>query len=198
MRDVTIQKETKVERKFKIRIFRLVWCMMLASWSLNSVPSSHLLGWGSRDGVVNKKCGPLGCERTRPPPPPPLPTGLMKFIKGKDNGNSPYFPSATRNSTSTDKAEAGGALILHPSLHQCTILRVFKATRKGKKSKQRFEVTPRNCIRKLPRTNPLCYMLVQLAELNVQRQWPSVYFTERGTNTLQYTDYICSFQPRVQ
>ena len=197
MRDVTIQKETKVERKFKIRIFRLVWCMMLASWSLNSVPSSHLLGWGSRDGVVNKKCGPLGCERTRLPPPP-LPTGLMKFIKGKDNGNSPYFPSATRNSTSTDKAEAGGALILHPSLHQCTILRVFKATRKGKKSKQRFEVTPRNCIRKLPRTNPLCYMLVQLAELNVQRQWPSVYFTERGTNTLQYTDYICSFQPRVQ
>ena len=104
------------------------------------------------------------------PPPLPLPTGLMKFIKGKDNGNGPYFPSATRNSTSTDKAEAGGALILHPSLHQCTILRVLKATRKGKKSKQRFEVTPRNCIRKLPRTNPLCYMLVQLAELNVQRQ----------------------------
>ena len=116
-------------------------------------------------------------------PPPPLPTGLMKFIKGKDNGNSPYFPSATRNSTSTDKAEAGGALILHPSLHQCTILRVFKATRKGKKSKQRFEVTPRNCIRKLPRTNPLCYMLVQLGELNVQRQWPSVYFTEREWET---------------
>ena len=176
---------------------------MRASWSLNSVQSSHLLGWGSRDEVVNKKCGPLGyvvgaASAPVPPPPPPLPTGLTKFIKGKDNGNSPYFPSATRNSTSTDKAEAGGALILHPSLHQCTILRVFKATRKGKKSKQRFEVTPRNCIWKLPRTNLLCCMLVQLAELNVQRQWPSVYFTERGTNTLQYTDYICSFQPRVQ
>ena len=95
--------------------------------------------------MVNKKCGPLGCDRTRPPPPPlPLPTGLMKFIKGKDNGNSPYFPSATRNSTSTDKAEAGGALILHPSLHRCTILRVSKATRKGKKSKQRFEVLKKN------------------------------------------------------
>ena len=49
-------------------------------------------------------------------------------------------------------------------------LKLLKATQKGKKSKQRFEVTPRNCIRKLPRTNPLCYMLVQLAELNVQRQ----------------------------
>ena len=68
--------------------------------------------------MVNKNCGPLGsvgeegCER--PPPPPPL-TGLMKFINGKDNGNGPYFPSATRNRTSTDRAKAGGALILPPS-----------------------------------------------------------------------------------
>ena len=31
-----------------------------------------------------------------------------------------------------------------PSLHQCFVLRVFKATQKGKKSKQGFVVTPRN------------------------------------------------------
>ena len=45
-------------------------------------------------------------------------------------------------------------------------LKLLKATRKGKKSKQRFEVTPRNCIRNLPRTNPLCYMLVIYAVFN--------------------------------
>ena len=67
--------------------------------------------------MVNKNCGPLGsvgeegCERPPPRSPPP-PTGLMKFINGKDNGNGPYFPSATRNRTSTDRAKAGGALIL--------------------------------------------------------------------------------------
>ena len=65
--------------------------------------------------------------RAHPSPPPPL-NGPDEIHKGKDNGNGPYFPSATRNSTSTDKAEAGGALILHPSFHQRTILRVFKAT----------------------------------------------------------------------
>ena len=51
-----------------------------------------------------------GCERTRPPPL----TGLMKFINGKDNSNGPYFPSATRNNTSTNKAVTGVALILPP------------------------------------------------------------------------------------
>ena len=111
-----------------------------------------------------------GCERTRPPPPL-LPTGLMKFIKGKDNGNGPYFPSATRNSTSINKADAGVALILPPpplsnSAPFYGYLKLLKATRKGKKSKQRFEVTPRNCIRNLPRTNPLCYMLVIYAVFN--------------------------------
>ena len=123
-------------------------------------------------------CGGRGM-RAHPP--------LMKFINGKDNGNGPYFPSATRNRTSTDRAKASGALILPPSPPLSLsisapfygYLKLLKATQKGKKSKQRFQVTPRNCIRKLPRTNPLCYMLVQLAELNVQQQWPSVYFTER-------------------
>ena len=61
-----------------------------------------------------------GCERTRPPPPL-LPTGLMKFIKGKDNGNGPYFPSATRNSTSINKADAGVALILPPPPPSLTV-----------------------------------------------------------------------------
>ena len=100
-------------------------------------------------------------------------TGLMKFIKGKDNGNGPYFPSATRNSTSINKADAGVALILPPSPPPLSnsapfygYLKLLKATRKGKKSKQRFEVTPRNCIRNLPRTNPLCYMLVIYAVFN--------------------------------
>ena len=98
------------------------------------------MGWSTKNVELWDLWGGGGEGQAPPPPPPPLPTGLMKFIKGKDNGNGPYFPSATRNSTSTDKAEAVGALILHPSLHQFTILRVFKATRKGKKSKQRFEV----------------------------------------------------------
>ena len=71
-----------------------------------------------------------GGRRAHSSPPPPL-TGLMKFINGKDNGNGPYFPSATRNNTSTNKAVTGVALILPPPpppplpLHQYAILRVF-------------------------------------------------------------------------
>ena len=40
----------------------------------------------------------------------------------------PYFTSRTRNSNSTDKLEVDGALILPPSLYQCSVLRVFKAS----------------------------------------------------------------------
>ena len=40
----------------------------------------------------------------------------------------PYLTSITRNSNSTDKPEVDGALILLPPLHQCSFLRVFKAT----------------------------------------------------------------------
>ena len=78
-------------------------------WSTKTVDLWGL--WGKRDasggGGGGGGCGP-------PPPPPPPLTGLMKFINGKDNGNGPYFPSATRNRTSTDRAKAGGALILPP------------------------------------------------------------------------------------
>ena len=44
-------------------------------------------------------------------------------------GEAPYFPSVTRKSThkTDDKPEADGALILPTSLHQCSVLRVFKA-----------------------------------------------------------------------
>ena len=107
----------------------------------------------------------------------PPPTGLMKFINGKDNGNGPYFPSATRNNTSTNKAVTGVALILPPCPRFLSIsapfygyFKLLKATQKRNKSKQRFEVTPRNCIRKLTSSNPLCYTLVRLSEKNVQRQ----------------------------
>ena len=55
--------------------------------------------------MVNKNCGPLGSVGEE---------GCEQFINGKDNGNGPYFPSATRNRTSTDRAKAGGALILSP------------------------------------------------------------------------------------
>ena len=44
-----------------------------------------------------------------------------------------------RISNSTEKPEVDGALILLPTLHQNSVLRVFKATQakmKGKKSKQ--------------------------------------------------------------
>ena len=39
-----------------------------------------------------------------------------------------YLTSITRNSKSADKREVDGALILLPLLHQCSALRVFKAT----------------------------------------------------------------------
>ena len=45
--------------------------------------------------------------------------------------------SITRNSNLTDKHEVDGALILLPTLHYCSVLRVFKgtlATENGKKS----------------------------------------------------------------
>ena len=40
----------------------------------------------------------------------------------------PYFTSIARDSNSTDKLEVDGALILPPSLHQCFVLRVLKAS----------------------------------------------------------------------
>ena len=66
-------------------------------WSTKNVDLWGLWGGGDASALV----------------PPPL-TGLMKFINGKDNGNGPYFPSATRNNTSTNKAVTGVALILPP------------------------------------------------------------------------------------
>ena len=41
---------------------------------------------------------------------------------------SPDFTSVTQNSQLTNKPEAYGVLILLPSLYQCSVLRVFKAT----------------------------------------------------------------------
>ena len=76
---------------------------------------------------------------------------------------SPYLTSITRNSNSTDKPEVDGALILLPSLHQCSDLRylkLIKATQKGKKSKQGCEVTgdrTRDLSHRRPRTNQLCH-----------------------------------------
>ena len=57
---------------------------------------------------------------------------------------SPYFMSVAQNSHYlTNKPEADSELILPPSLHQCSVLRVLKdiyqATRKRKKSKQGFQ-----------------------------------------------------------
>ena len=55
-------------------------------------------------------------------------------------------------STSGWRVETDSALILPPSLHQYSVIRVFKllkATRKGKKSKQGFELTLRNRSRDL-------------------------------------------------
>ena len=51
---------------------------------------------------------------------------LLHTVKVKVK--QPYLTSITRNSNSTDKPEVDGALILLPSLHQCSVLRVFKAT----------------------------------------------------------------------
>ena len=55
--------------------------------------------------------------------------------------------SITRDSNSTDKPEVDGALKILPPLHQCSVLRVFKATKatlKGKKSKQGCEIQEPN------------------------------------------------------
>ena len=46
----------------------------------------------------------------------------------KKKVKQPYFTSITRDSNSTDKLEVDGTLILPPSLHQCSVLRVFKAS----------------------------------------------------------------------
>ena len=48
-----------------------------------------------------------------------------------------YLTSITRNSNSTDKPEVDGALILLPPLHQCSVLRVFKATKLYGKERSR-------------------------------------------------------------
>ena len=53
----------------------------------------------------------------------------FKGNKGKKvKVKQPYFTSITRDSNSTDKLKVDGALILLPSLHQCSVLRVFKAS----------------------------------------------------------------------
>ena len=53
-------------------------------------------------------------------------TRSMHLVKKK--AKQPYLTSITRNSNSTDKLEVDGALILLPPPHQCSVLRVFKAT----------------------------------------------------------------------
>lgn len=60
----------------------------------------------------------------------------------------PHFVSVTRNCNhQNDIFEADGVFILPPSLHQCSVygyLEVLEATRKGKQSKQGFEITTGN------------------------------------------------------
>ena len=53
----------------------------------------------------------------------------------------PHFTSITRASNSTDKLEVDGVLILTPSPHQCSVLRVFKSVRRS--YTKRKEVEPR-------------------------------------------------------
>ena len=57
--------------------------------------------------------------------------GLKVKIKGK----RPYFMSVAQNKHLTNKPEAdGGAHFTHPvPLHQCSVLRVFKAKKEVKK-----------------------------------------------------------------
>ena len=90
---------------------------------------------------------------------------------------SPYFMSVAQNSHYlTNKPEADSELILPPSLHQCSVLRVLKdiyqATRKRKKSKQGFEVTPGNRSHDLshgwPCTNQPCQSLSLLQSSSVK------------------------------
>ena len=90
---------------------------------------------------------------------------------------SPYFMSVAQNSHYlTNKPEADSELILPPSLHQCSVLRVLKdiyqATRKRKKSKQGFEVTPGNRSQDLshgwPCTNQPCQSLSLLQSSSVK------------------------------
>ena len=50
------------------------------------------------------------------------------LVEVKVKVKQPYLTSITRNSNSTDKPEVDGALILLPPRHQCSVLRVFKAT----------------------------------------------------------------------
>ena len=126
------------------------------------------LGGEAGTGWSTKNVDPLGsmeagCERTRPPlPPPPLPTGLMKFIKVKIMVMVLIFRRQLVTVLQLTKLRPAVRSFYTPlsiSAPFYGYLKLLKAARKGKKSKQRFEVTPRNCIRKRPRTNPLCYML---------------------------------------
>ena len=78
----------------------------------------------------------------------------------KSKVKQPYLTSITRKSNSTDKPEVDGALILLPPRHQCSVLRVFKATlatQNGKKSKQGCEIRESNSgpLARRPRTNRL-------------------------------------------
>ena len=45
-----------------------------------------------------------------------------------NKAKSPYFKSVAGNGRLTNNTEADGALILTPSLQQCSVLRIFKAT----------------------------------------------------------------------
>ena len=72
--------------------------------------------------------------------------GLYTVLSTKSKVKQPYLTSITRDSNSTDKPEVDGALILLPPRHQCSVLRVFKATQatqNGKKSKHGCEIRNR-------------------------------------------------------
>ena len=82
--------------------------------------------------------------------------------KVKVKVKQPYLTSITRNSNSTDKPDVDVTLILLPPRHQCSVLRVFKATQatqNGKKSKQECEIRESNSgpLAPRPRTNRLCH-----------------------------------------
>ena len=71
-----------------------------------------------------------------------------------NKAKSPYFTSVARNGHLTNNTEADGALILPPLSISAPFngyLKLLKGTRKGKKSKEGFEVTLRN---RTPRDPP--------------------------------------------
>ena len=53
---------------------------------------------------------------------------VTSLVKVEVKVKQPYLTLITRNNNSTDKPEVDGALILLPPRHQCSVLRVFKAT----------------------------------------------------------------------